>query len=142
MNIEGTVGTKRSFYRHQQNIASNIRNITSSVISEAEEAEICATIFDILEGKGHSKLECKVLYSKWLKGEKVPAIGKIGLTVMFDMAWQKRGRGNRYDSISGHAIMIGALTKKVIGILVYAMKCKKCEQARKKSFLFGTMIAS
>ena len=58
LNVEGTVGTKRSFYRHQQNIASNIRNITSSVISEAKEAEICATIFDILEGKGHSKLEC------------------------------------------------------------------------------------
>ena len=38
LNIEGTVGTKRSFYRHQQNIASNIRNITSSVIYEAKEA--------------------------------------------------------------------------------------------------------
>ena len=44
---------------------------------------------------------------------------------------EKRGSGNRYDSISGHAIMVGGKTKKVVGILVYSMKCSKCAAARK-----------
>ena len=56
----------------------------------------------------------------------------MGLTVSFDMAWQKRGSGSRYDSLSGHGIMIGCRTKKVIGIIVYAMKCSKCHFASKK----------
>ena len=58
-------------------------------------------------------------------------IGQVGLTVSFDMAWQKRGSGSRYDSLSGHGIMIGCRTKKVIGIIVYAMKCTKCHASHK-----------
>ncbi len=48
------------------------------------------------------------------------------------MAWQKRGSDSRYDSISGHVIIIVGRTKKVIAILVCAMKCSKCAAARKK----------
>ena len=44
----------------------------------------------------------------------IPELSNIGLIVSFDMAWQKRGSGNRYDSISGHVLMIGCVTKKVI----------------------------
>lgn len=36
----------------------------------------------------------------------------IKLTVCFDMGWQKRSSGHRYDSLSGHAFLVGAYTKK------------------------------
>ena len=71
------------------------------------------------------------LYNKWSDDHNVKEIGNVGLAVPFDMAWQKRGSGSHYDSLSGHDIMIGYRTKKVIGISVYAMKCTKCHFAPK-----------
>ena len=73
------------------------------------------------------------MYDKWLLGHEVLDIGNIGLAISFDMAWQKRGSGNCYESLSGHGIMIGCATKKVIGIIVYAMKCTKCHAAQNMS---------
>jgi len=35
----------------------------------------------------------------------------VSITVSFDMSWNKRSSGNRYDSISGHAFFIGCLSK-------------------------------
>ena len=132
LNIEGTVGTKRSFYTHQSIITSDIIKTTTAVIKEAQVNEIKATILERLEEKGIDKDIQIDLYHKWLEGHNVKQIGNVGLTVSFDMAWQKRGSGSRYDSLSGHGIMIGCRTKKVIGIIVYAMKCSKCHFASKK----------
>eukprot|EP00978_Attheya_sp_CCMP212_P030598 scaffold113033_cov31-Attheya_sp.AAC.1 len=46
----------------------------------------------------------------------------IKLTVCFDMGWQKRSSGHRYNSLSGHAFLVGAYTKKI---------CSKCTRAKK-----------
>ena len=48
------------------------------------------------------------------------------------MGWQKRSIGNRYDSLSGHALMIGARTKKPINLVVMAKCCATCAAAEKK----------
>ena len=32
---------------------------------------------------------------------------QVPLTVMYDMGWNKQSSGNKYDSISGHAFLIG-----------------------------------
>ena len=37
------------------------------------------------------------------------------LTVSYDMGWNKRSTVTRYDSVSGHGIILGARTKKLIG---------------------------
>ena len=85
----------------------------------------------LLEKKGIDQDLQIGLCNEWLNNKDVECIDNVDLSVSFDMAWQKRGSGSRYDSISGHAIMIGCLTKKVIGLLVYAMKCTKCHAAQK-----------
>ena len=36
----------------------------------------------------------------------------VPLTVCYDMGWNKRSTGTRYDSISGHGIMVGGYSKK------------------------------
>ena len=36
----------------------------------------------------------------------------IGLTVGYDMGWSKRSSGHKYDSMSGHAFLVGSRSKK------------------------------
>ena len=54
------------------------------------------------------------------------------LTCSFDMAWQRRSSGRIYDSLSGHAFLVGGLTKKVVNAVVLCKKCKVCEIAKKQ----------
>ena len=48
------------------------------------------------------------------------------------MGWQKRSSGRRYDSSSGHALIIGGRKKGIIGMVLYSKACRKCESAEKK----------
>ena len=59
-------------------------------------------------------------------------IGTIGLTVSYDMGWQKCAGGRVYDSLSGHAYMIGCATGKVINMGVLCKKCSTCRTFNKK----------
>ena len=45
------------------------------------------------------------------------------------MGWSKRSSGNRYDSKSGHAMLFGEHTKKVLG---YVVKCKECSTCNRR----------
>ena len=56
---------------------------------------------------------------------------KVKLTVTYDMDWQKRSSGRRYDSSSGHAFIIGARSKGIIGMVLYSKACWKCDAADK-----------
>jgi hypothetical protein len=51
-------------------------------------------------------------------------LGKIPLTVSFDMGWQRRGMS--FNSLSGHAFIIDVGTGKVIGKRTFSKKCRKC----------------
>ena len=61
-------------------------------------------------------------YNDWLNNEKE----QVKLTVSFDMGWNKRTSGNRYDSLSGHAFYIGCLTQQIICAIVTAKQCRIC----------------
>jgi hypothetical protein len=51
------------------------------------------------------------------------------LTVGYDMGWQKRSSGHRYDSHSGHAIPIGVYTNLPIGLAILNKHCKICTRS-------------
>jgi len=51
------------------------------------------------------------------------------------MGWQKRSVGNNYNSNSGHALMVGCHTNKVLMRKVYSKKCKHCKVQWKKQNL-------
>ena len=55
----------------------------------------------------------------------------IGIDVSFDMGWQKRSSGHQYNSMSGHAFLIGMQTKKVIAAIVYCKQCSICDAHEK-----------
>ena len=62
-----------------------------------------------------------MIHNKWLKNE---PIDLPRLTVAYDMGWQQRSSGRKYDSNSGHGLIIGMNTKKVIGFKIKSKKCK------------------
>ena len=55
------------------------------------------------------------------------AIKKIGLVISYDMGWQKCSTGNIYESLSGHAYIIGVITGKIIGFMVNSKSYSKCK---------------
>ena len=56
----------------------------------------------------------------------------IGLTAAYDMGWTKRSSGNRYDSLSGHAFLVGCLSRKVLSAQITSKKCSLCSSAETK----------
>ena len=45
------------------------------------------------------------------------------------MGWNKRSSGNRYDSLPGHALMIGCLSKKIVAAITPSKMCRFCNLA-------------
>jgi hypothetical protein len=58
---------------------------------------------------------------------------KLQLTVKYDMGWQKRSSGRKYDSRSGVGTMIGEKTGKILGCGVRIKDCRMCTLAERKS---------
>ena len=55
---------------------------------------------------------------------------RVGITVSFDICWSKRSSGNRYDSLSGHALMIGCLSKNIITAVDSSEMCRLCSLSK------------
>lgn len=53
----------------------------------------------------------------------IPTIYQIGITVSYDMGWQKRATGKVYDSLSGHGYFIGCNTDLVVRMGVKKKYC-------------------
>ena len=56
---------------------------------------------------------------------------KVKLTVTYDLGWQNRSSGMIYDSSIGHALIIGARSKEIIGMVLYSKACRKCYSSEK-----------
>lgn len=53
--------------------------------------------------------------------------GTPDLTASFDMGWQCKGSGKSYNSKSGHAVLIGKNTGKILNFATRIANCKQCE---------------
>ena len=51
------------------------------------------------------------------------------LMYKLDMGWSKRSSGRRYDSQSGHGVLIGQSSKKIIDFVLYTKSCRICAHA-------------
>ena len=58
---------------------------------------------------------------------------EVLLTVSYNMGWNKRSLGNKYDSVSGHGFILGGITKKVLNHKCISKQCSKCCIAKKKN---------
>jgi hypothetical protein len=48
------------------------------------------------------------------------------IRVSFDMGWQQCSSGNRYNSASGHAILVGTFTRKAVAMILKSKVCNYC----------------
>ena len=55
---------------------------------------------------------------------------KVKLTVTYYMGWQRRSSGNRYDSYSGHAFIIGGRSKGIIGMVLNYKSLRKFDASK------------
>ena len=51
----------------------------------------------------------------------------------FDMGWQQRGNGHRFNSLSGHALLIGGRSRKPIAFTVKSKLCIYCVAWKKRN---------
>ena len=52
------------------------------------------------------------------------------ISISFDIGWNKLSSGNRYDSLSGHALIIGCLCNKIVNVVISSKICRQCSVAR------------
>ena len=50
---------------------------------------------------------------------------EVGITVSYDMTWQKRSSGRKYDSPSGHSFIVGQHSRCIVMATIFSKVCKK-----------------
>ena len=108
---------RKSFSRIEHKLGDIIKKISDKSMADGidDEVRLTRTVED---------------YTKW-KNDELPAQAN-GLTVCYDMGWNKRSSGNRYDSVSGHGIIIGAFSKKILCFRPVSKVCMFCKLWTKK----------
>ena len=92
----------------QRNISHHQALVGEKILS------VCRQEMELAMGE---EIRQKILYERdeeWYKTWVEKPAGEreqIGLTASFDMGWNKRSSGHRYDSLSGHGFVIGVYTR-------------------------------
>ena len=113
--------TKR-FHRIEQKLSLIICSITEEETNKALDEEVLLQ----LQSEGR---ECDFI--KWKNGK---LDYKPELTISYDMGWQQRSSGRKYDSDSGHGLLIGMHSRKIIGFKIKSKQCRICKVSQKKKF--------
>ena len=117
LNMPNGSGMKsNTFHRIENNIGDIVREITQEECRNALEQEVFLT------------LQREEDFDKWKNGKQV---SEIKICICYDMGWNKRSSGNRYDSNSGHAFAVGTLTKELITFRVLSKTCRVCQFSAK-----------
>ena len=122
-NVKGVNGM---FFKHYDLVGAAVRKVTGRLQKEALADEIERTLTE--EDHKYMGLSEQIL----LDGAFRLDIPKVGLDVSYDMGWQKRSSGHKYDSPSGHGFLVGCRTRKVIGHVIYSKWCRICQLSERK----------
>ena len=102
------------------------------IIDEGLENEIEATIkYELSEEYTAAEIQTYIKNFREDKGFIPERIKKLPIVASYDMGWNKRSTGRVYDSLSGHAFLIGCRSGCVISFGVCAKKCAKCGRAKR-----------
>ncbi|CAG2197357.1 unnamed protein product [Mytilus edulis] len=109
---------------HQINGLLSILNIPT--VSHCMIDSRIREVGDVIESVADQSME------EWTEKEKEmtrESDGNDNVTVSVDAAWQRRGSGRSYDSLTGHCSMIGSKTGKVINYKWRSKACRICQRA-------------
>ena len=52
---------------------------------------------------------------------------RVRIAASFDMGWPTRGTGRNYETLSGHAALMGHFSKTVLSYVLLNRKCRMCD---------------
>jgi hypothetical protein len=120
----------RSFGLIEERISPFIQKVTDELLLENLSEEVRLT-FAQLPDKDESDL---ITWKNSLSSNIVYSTAKYpSISVSFDMGWQQRSSGVRYNSPSGHAFFVGGLCRKPIALQVKSRICNYCLAWKKKN---------
>ena len=117
----------RSFPLIESRIGGSIRQLAKDIVLETVTEEVRLTMaaspdFDDNDFSNWKRSVVEKEDGYVLPREKYPR-----LTASIDMGWQQKGSGRAFNSQSGHALYIGALTRKAISYCVKSKLCSGCD---------------
>ena len=115
LDLPNAFSSKKTFARIHNALRPEIKKVTDFCMEKARCDEILKTI-------GENG------YEEFKKGNLKPT--QVPLTVMYDMGWNKRSSGNKYDSVSGHGFLVGGNSKKIMNYRAMSKSCTKCSKAK------------
>jgi hypothetical protein len=126
-----TTMQSRSFGLIEDRISPIIQSVTNEILLENLTEEVRMTFAavpdkdesDVLNWRNSLRKDVATVFNK----AKYPAI-----SVSYDMGWQQRSSGKKYNSPSGHAFFVGGLLRKPIALQVKSRICNYCANWRKK----------
>lgn len=121
-----TTMRSRSFGIIEERIGPALRRVTTDLLLENLTAEVIASKY--LTPNDFELWERSLWDHDFVLDKcKYPQI-----QVSFDMGWQQRNSGHRYNSASGHALLVGGATRKPVYMNVKSKLCSICFSWRKK----------
>ncbi len=78
-----------------------------------------------MAGFAKQKAKCRWAQRRLKRARKIKASA--------DGAWQRRASGRAWNSLTGHASLMGVRTRKVIGLGVKSKRCLKCSRPKRKN---------
>ena len=122
LNLPWQVFEKKPFTKIETHAGMAKHLVRDLVIEEALQKEMK----DTLERNNQS-------YGEWCsQTDQEKNNHKVKIAVIYDMGWQKRSSGRRYDSSRGHTFIIRARSKGNIGMVLYSKSFQKCDSAEKR----------
>jgi hypothetical protein len=121
-----TTMMNRSFGIIEERVSRFVRTLCDEIIKDNIDAEAKASMneFD---------------YNVWKMWEGDPTLCPMPVDRMpqldatYDMAWQQKGSGHQYNSMSGHGSLFGRHTRKIIGLVIKSKPCSYCNTYKKKN---------
>jgi hypothetical protein len=116
----------RSFGIIKERISRKIKEVTDDILLENLVEEVRLTVLDVDTIK---------LWESALTNEGIvlPTAIYPRIHVSYEMAWQQRNSGNRYASPSGHAVLVGKLSRKPLALVIKSKLCNICSTYKKKN---------
>ena len=132
-NFLGVPGGKyweREYSRKSPHAANKIIELVDTIVYDSMVVEISLRIREMMKNIiSDIEIEKNIEYFKQGEYSKMHKdLHHIGISVSYDMGWQKRATGRIYDSLSGHGFFVGCLSKNVVQYGLLKKKCSICNR--------------
>jgi hypothetical protein len=126
-----TTMESRSFGIIEGRISGKIQSLYNNLLEEnlIEEVRLSMEVSPVHDANDF------ILWQQSLKTDNVPFSQSRypSISCSFDMGWQQRGSGGQYNSMSGHALLAGALTRKPVCFVLKSKLCNFCCTWKKRN---------